>query len=105
MWLILSMAIAAFAQAETNDLETVAHFALIRPEADAASDDDPLSPEARWLRRPKKPAETPGSPTGGKKNIAKRAAEKSPTRVVPLRRDRPTSETNPPKTRRRQLGW
>ncbi|MGH7137638.1 MAG: hypothetical protein ACREHD_17975 [Pirellulales bacterium] len=99
------MAIAAFAQAETNDLELVAHFTLIRPEADAASDDTLLSPAARWLRRPKKSAETPGSALSGKKSAAKRAAEKSPTRVVPLRRDRPTSETNPPKTRRRQLGW
>jgi hypothetical protein len=110
VWLFLAIAAGqaaavSVARAQTNDLETVAHFALIRPEADAANDDDPLSPGASWLRRPKKPAETGGSAASGKKNTAKRASEKSQTRVVPLRRDRPKSETDPPKTRRRQLGW
>jgi len=82
---------------------SAAHFVLIYPEAD--EDQPALTADAAWLRPLTKAGRVEGpSP---KAKIAKPLpnAKKSDTRVTPLKRERPKSETDPPKTRRRQLGW
>ncbi len=96
---------------ESNDgqeITAVVHFALIRPEADSAVEETTLTPDARWLRRTKKTSAKPSDPSGTKKGSSKttaRTSDKAETAVTPLRRDRPKREIDPPKTRRRALGW
>ncbi|HEV3344918.1 MAG TPA: hypothetical protein VG125_31360 [Pirellulales bacterium] len=83
---------------------SAAHFVLIYPEAD---DDQPaLTTDAAWLRPPSKTARSDSSASKAKKlKPLPQAKEKSHARVPPLKRERPKRETDPPKTRRRQLGW
>jgi hypothetical protein len=83
----------------------VAHFALIRPEADSSNDQPEPTAEAVWLRRPGKPGRTASSPSDTKTKSLVRTSEKPAAAVTPLKRDRPKREVDPPKTRRRQLGW
>jgi hypothetical protein len=82
-----------------------AHFAVIRPEADESSDQPEPTADAVWLRRPRKTGRSASSPSSAKPKSLPRPSEKSTAGVAPLKRERPKSETDPPKTRRRQLGW
>jgi hypothetical protein len=110
MWLALwiatfSGAVVAASADEAEETATVAHFALIRPEADPANEDTPLSPGASWLRRPKAVGKKTGPVAAGKPSRGKPKDEKPAATVKPLRRERPKNEVDPPKTRRRPLGW
>lgn len=94
------------AEIPDDGVTIAARFAVIYPEADQAAEETQLSPGSGWLRRPQKTTRKTSSPTGAKKSKASpRQTEKSEATVLPLRRDRPRKETDPPKTRRRQLGW
>ena len=79
-----------------------AHFAVIRPEAD---DEPQLEPGAAWLYRPRKPDRQAGSPVNTRKTKGTVQKAGPGGDVTPLKRNRPLREVNPPKTRRRQLGW
>ena len=105
--LALECALPGAVQASDDEIATVARFALIRPEADPAFEEAQLSPGADWLRRPKRTKRKPASAGSKKvdKATAPREGDKSAAPVAPLRRERPKSETDPPTTRRRQLGW
>lgn len=75
----------------------VSHFALIDPKADASNEQSEPIADAVSLNRPNN--------TGRKTSLLLRSSGKSAAAVTPLKRNRPMRETNPPKTRRRQLGW
>ncbi|HVX11473.1 MAG TPA: hypothetical protein VHC22_09850 [Pirellulales bacterium] len=107
----LGYALPSTAPIESEDDQeaaTVAHFALVRPEADPPEEETTLNPGANWLRRAKKTSSKASDAAGARKGTSKattRGGDKSGATVTPLRRDRPKKETDPPKTRRRQLGW
>lgn len=83
-----------------------ADFVLIRPEADLANDQPEPTAEAAWLSRPRATSRNTSAADGAQKSkLRLRTGEKSQAVVAPLKRERPKSETDPPKTRRRQLGW
>ena len=110
MWLTLWLALSAGALTvapddEADEATTVAHFALIRPDADPASEATQLSPGAVWLRRPNAKNRKTGTAANTKRQNTPSKDGKSAAEVTPLRRERPKNEVDPPKTRRRQLGW
>lgn len=83
---------------------SVARFTVIYPEADLREEDNQLGSDAVWLHRPKKLAKsTQAAVKKGKSVDAKK--QKPPATVTPLRRERPKNEVDPPKSRRRPLGW
>lgn len=109
-WAILFAVLASTASGSADELSrsgvTVARFAVIYPEADQAREEQALTADAGWLRLPRKTNGKTNSPSGTKPGKAiRRSSEKSEAGVVPLKRDRPRKETDPPKTRRPQLGW
>ncbi|HQU45752.1 MAG: hypothetical protein B7Z73_15670, partial [Planctomycetia bacterium 21-64-5] len=69
-------------------------------------DEDDLQPNAVWLRPAVKDAgKTEAMAGANKRNAAGRKGKQPPPSVAPLRRERPKSEVDPPRTRRRSLGW
>jgi hypothetical protein len=110
MWamLMLTLGVSLPSAAPSAGIEdettNVVHFALIRP--DPANDETALTPDAAWIHRPKNAIRKSDNSASRKKNknIA-RGVKKPEATVTPLRRERPKSETDPPKTRRRELGW
>lgn len=107
-WLTLcalaSTIAAARGDEEKPSAVRLARFAIIYPEADPEMEEKRLSPGASWLLRPRTSARKPTAPAAKKTGQAT-PNTKTAERVTPLRRDRPRRETNPPKTRRPQLGW
>lgn len=107
-WLAAFVAASAAAMlcaAQNKAADVVlARFAIIYPAADPAVEEKQLSPGAVWLRRPKTATRESSAPAPTKK-VQRAAIQKAETRVAPLRRERPARETDPPKTRRRKLGW
>lgn len=102
---IVASAAATLCAADDDPAAVVlARFAIIYPAADPAVDEKRLSPGAVWLRLPKPPSRKSNAPASGKNGEAAPKRE-SDTRIAPLRRERPNRETDPPKTRRRKLGW
>lgn len=102
---LLGGGIVAKAEVGDDPVLPVAHFAVVYPDAESRDDDEKLSPEASWLRRrAKKPTKSVAQPAA-KKEKPSAGRSKSPATVTPLRRDRPKNEVDPPKTRRRPLGW
>jgi hypothetical protein len=109
-WLAAFVAASAAAMlcaAQNKAADVVlARFAIIYPAADPAVEEKQLSPGAVWLRRPKTATRKSSPPAHATTTKNPRApVQKAETRVAPLRRERPTRETDPPKTRRRKLGW
>ncbi|HVA50664.1 MAG TPA: hypothetical protein VNH11_30235 [Pirellulales bacterium] len=85
---------------------SLARFSVIYPEAELKDDDDDLQPNAVWLRPAVKNTGDAEAMAAGKlrKTVGRKGKQPPPT-VAPLRRQRPKSEVDPPKTRRRSLGW
>ncbi len=83
---------------------SAAHFVLIYPEAD---DDRPtVTADMAGVRPPSRTGRGDGPASKAKKTEPlPPAKQKSDLSVVPLKRERPKRETDPPKTRRRKLGW
>lgn len=107
-WLTLCAVASTVAAARGDDAKPsavqLARFAIIYPEADPEMEEKRLSPGASWLLRPRTSARKLPAPSAAKRRQAAPNA-KTAERVTPLRRDRPKRETNPPKTRRPNLGW
>jgi hypothetical protein len=102
----MGLALFSSGAACADEVTATVHFALIRPEADPANDQPAPAAEAAWLSRPRATSRNTSSADGTQKSkLRLRAGEKSQAVVAPLKRERPKSETDPPKTRRRQLGW
>ncbi|HET6883738.1 MAG TPA: hypothetical protein VFI31_26525 [Pirellulales bacterium] len=110
MWLTLCLTLSAGAlmaapNDEADEATVVVHFALIHPEADPAAEATQLSPGAVWLRRPNGKKRKTGTAAITKRQNTPPKEGKPAAQVTPLRRERPKNEVDPPKTRRRQLGW
>ncbi|HWB08513.1 MAG TPA: hypothetical protein VG826_04790 [Pirellulales bacterium] len=82
---------------------SAAHFVLIYPEAD---DDRPVQTADATGLPPGKTRLGAAASSKNKKVVPRpQPSGKPESRVQRLKRERPKSETDPPKTRRRALGW
>lgn len=82
-----------------------ARFAVIYPEADLDDEDSEPTTEAASLPQPAKKLARTNARAAAKNGKSAVKPAKSPATVTPLKRDRPKREVDPPKTRRRPLGW
>jgi hypothetical protein len=105
---VCCLAVCGDSASASEPVATVARFAVIYPEADLAENaDDADPPKANPVRLPRpvrKPSQTDRAASKQRKAVEAKP-ERTPASVTPLRRDRPKNEVDPPKTRRRSLGW